>query len=186
MPRTALQYKQIKDERKISILEAALPLFAINKEKVTIDLISKEAKCSHGLIYHYFKNVDDVLEELLSSETNHKLKDKLFLDEAGELATNLIHKIVVNLYDISSKEDICFALILMNETGKKSLFYKLTNLVSRGQKEGPINGGDPADIVACFFLLLKGYFLSRLLNKKTNLSKPSIDNVMNIFKRSSF
>ena len=49
----------MKDERKLSILESALPLFAIyGKNDVSIDMICNKAKCSHGLVYHYFKNVE--------------------------------------------------------------------------------------------------------------------------------
>ena len=58
MPRRPEQFDQLKDERKASILKHALPLFALKPQKdITIDLISQSAKCSHGLVYHYFKSM---------------------------------------------------------------------------------------------------------------------------------
>ena len=73
MPRTKEQFTEMKDERKSSILKAALPLFSINK-KVSIDAICEKAKCSHGIIYHYYRNSDQVLQTLLKSELYLELK----------------------------------------------------------------------------------------------------------------
>ena len=67
----------MKDERKLSILESALPLFAIHGKDISIDMICQKAKCSHGLAYHYFKNVDQIYNELLSSETYKSLYSSL-------------------------------------------------------------------------------------------------------------
>lgn len=184
VPRTALQFKRMKDERKLSILEASLPLFSLDKDKVSVDLISQKAKCSHGLVYHYFKNTDAIYEELLTSETYLSLKGSLFVDDKGKYAFEVITQIMKVLFDLDSIQDIAFANILISETGKKSLLEKLTSLVSRGQKEGEVTGGNPKDIVLCAFYLLKGMYLSYLTQKKPKVEKPSFDNVMKVFKKS--
>ena len=184
MPRTDLQFKKMKDERKLSILEAALPLFSLDKDKVSVDLISQKAKCSHGLVYHYFKNVDEIYNELLTSETYLSLKEKLFIDDKGEYAFVVISEIIKTLYDLDSIQDVAFANLIISETGKKSLLEKLSMLVTRGQKEGEVTGGDPKDIVMCAFYLLKGMYLSYLTQKKPRVEKPAFDNVMKIFKKS--
>ena len=73
MPRTREQFSEMKEERRTAILNAALPLFSLGK-KVTIDMIAEKAKCSHGIVYHYYKNTDQVLEKLLKSPTYVELK----------------------------------------------------------------------------------------------------------------
>ena len=184
MPRTALQFKRMKDERKLSILEAALPLFSLDKNKVSVDLISQKAKCSHGLVYHYFKNTDEIYNELLTSETYISLREKLFIDDKGRYAYEVITEITRNLYDLDSIQDMAFANLIISESGKKSLLDKLSLLVARGQKEGEVTGGNPKDIVLCAFYLLKGVYLSYLTQKKPDVDKPAFDNVMKIFKKS--
>lgn len=186
MPRTALQFKKMKDERKLSILEASLPLFSLDKDKVSVDLISQKVKCSHGLVYHYFKNTDDIYEELLTSDTYLSLKERLFVDDKGKYAYQVISEIIKNLYDIDSPVDAAFANIIISETGKKSLFQKMSLLVERGQKEGEVTGGNPKDIVLCVFYLLKGIFLSYITKKKPNINKPSLDNVIKLVKKENF
>ena len=65
MPRLASQNKEIKDERRQSILNASLVVFALyGKDNTTVDLLTTASKCSHGLFYHYFKNVDQVYDSL--------------------------------------------------------------------------------------------------------------------------
>ena len=184
MPRTALQFKRMKDERKLSILEAALPLFSLDKNKVSVDLISQKAKCSHGLVYHYFKNTDEIYNELLTSETYSSLREKVFIDDKGRYAYEVITEIIRNLYDLDSIQDMAFANLIISESGKKSLLDKLSLLVVRGQKEGEVTGGNPKDIVLCAFYLLKGVYLSYLTQKKPDVDKPAFDNVMKIFKKS--
>ena len=68
MPRTREQFSEMKDERRAAILNAALPLFSLG-QKVTIDMIADKAKCSHGIVYHYYTNTNQILEKLLKSST---------------------------------------------------------------------------------------------------------------------
>ena len=56
MPKTKEQFEQIRNERINTILESALTLFAYKGyDAVNLDEVTKEANCSHGLLYHYFK-----------------------------------------------------------------------------------------------------------------------------------
>ena len=67
MPRTPAQNKAIKDKRKKRLLEIALKTFAYKGyDDVTIDDITKTARCSHGLFYHYFSSKQDIFEEVVS------------------------------------------------------------------------------------------------------------------------
>lgn len=186
MPRTPLQFQQMKDERKLSILESALPLFAIyGKNDVSIDMICQKAKCSHGLAYHYFKNVDQIYNELLSSETYKSLLKSLdsFNNEKD------IYSQIVELTDKllkltkESRFAIAFALILISDSSKKSFYSNVVKLISDGQKEGLITGGKPVDIVDTYFLVFKGLYQSILNQKHSEIRVPSIDNILKIVRR---
>jgi AcrR family transcriptional regulator len=71
-PRTAKQFDQIRQEKKVLIMETALELFAENGFHATsISQIAKKANISKGLTYNYFESKNDILDELL----NHGLQE---------------------------------------------------------------------------------------------------------------
>ena len=186
MPRTPIQFQQMKDERKLSILENALPLFALNgKDGVSIDMICQRAKCSHGLIYHYFKNTKQVYQELLTSSTYQSLIESLNSFNAESDVNLTFEKLTKQLQDVvkESRFAVCFALIIISDDGKKSLYSNLLKLVSKGQKEGVVTGGNPVDILDTYFLVFKGLYQSILNQKHPKIRVPSIDNILKIIRR---
>lgn len=186
MPRRPEQFDQLKDERKASILKHALPLFALKPQKdITIDLISQSAKCSHGLVYHYFKSTDEIFEEIKNSKAYLSLYEKLTAINSDDETYSQIVEIVKRFLEISSqkKDIVAYALIIINDDSKKSFYSSFLKLIEKGQNERVITGGNPKDIADCFFLLLKGIYCSLLNQKHSNVRVPSIDNILNIFKR---
>lgn len=186
MPRTPLQFQQIKDERKLSILENSLVLFAIHGQKeISVDLISSKAKCSHGLVYHYFKNTDEIFFEIVNSPYYLDLSKKLIHFELNDLAYPQITNIVESLLAIANdtKISIALATLIISDLSKKSFNSNLIKLIAKGQKEGDVTGGDPEDISTCLILLIKGIYLPILNQKHPVIKVPSIDNVMEIFRK---
>lgn len=186
MPRTPIQFQQMKDERKLSILESALFLFASHgKNSVTIDMVCQKAKCSHGLVYHYFKNVDQIYFELLKSETFRNVNSKIDIVDLDKDSYPQIRNIINNLVKIikETKTEIAFALIILESTDKKSFYSKLTNVIEKGQNEKTITGGNPTDIASTFIYFIKGLYLTYLNQKHPANKVPSIDNIMQIFER---
>lgn len=81
MPRTFKQNEEIKDLRKKEILEKSLILFANEGiETVTMDKIAKAAKCSRSLLYHYYANKEELLNE------HKKICEKLFSNKLLEFS----------------------------------------------------------------------------------------------------
>lgn len=188
MPRTPLQFQQMKDERKLSILEASLPLFSLDRNKVSVDKISVAAKCSHGLVYHYFKDSDEVFEELKKSLTYREIKDALNFKTTDKYAIESIKYFVRLFLDIAASKSMCkiaFANIIISDEGKNSFEEVLTSLVAKGQKEGDVTGGNPKDISFCFINLMKGIYLQFLTQKHPKVYIPSFDNVLQIFTKKS-
>lgn len=89
MPRTAAQNKVIRDKRKTKILMKTLKIFATQGfDEVTIDDISNESNCSHGLVYHYFEKKDDIFNELLKVQ-KEDFEESLFPREKALEAKGL-------------------------------------------------------------------------------------------------
>ena len=183
MPRTREQFSEMKDERKASILDAALPLFATS-EKVSIDSICDKAKCSHGIVYHYFKNTQQILETLLKSSTYVELKQKLFVFDGGS-SYEKIEQVVSILLNVSPKklDVVSYLNMLIKERGKDSLYNLLSKLIRDGQVAGAIVGGEPSELVDSLFLLLKGLYLSLLLEKHPDVKVPSSETVMQLLRK---
>ena len=183
MPRTREQFAEMKDERRLSILSAALPLFSLNK-KVSIDAICEKAKCSHGIVYHYFRNTDQIYEKLLKNLVYIELIDKIFKLNDGS-SYERIEQIISVLLDVSEKkmENVCYLNILIKDREKNSLFSLLTKLVKDGQASGTIIGGEPTALVDSVFLLLKGVYLTFLLEKHPDIKVPSIETVMQLLRK---
>ena len=173
----------MKDERRASILKAALPLFSLS-QKVSIDAISDKAKCSHGIVYHYFRNTDQILDTLLKSPTYTELNNRLFNPPSGSNYEKIEYIIGIML-DISIKkmDYVCYLNMLIKPREKGSLFMVLCKLVKDGQSAGKIIGGEPAQLVDSVFLLLKGLYLTFLLEKHPNVKVPSIETVMQLLRK---
>ncbi len=183
MPRTREQFQEMKEDRRNSILVAALPLFSLNK-KVSIDMICEKADCSHGIIYHYFKNTDQILEKLLKNPTFLNLQAKLNGIKGGS-SYEKIEEMLSILLDVSSDkfEAVCYLNMIIKNNDKTSLRATLTKLIKDGQAAGTIIGGEPAQLVDSVFLLLKGLYLTFLLEKHPDVKVPSVETVMQLLRK---
>ncbi len=67
-PKTAVQFHEIREEKRRLILATALELFALNGYHSTpISRIAKKAGISKGLMYNYFESKEDLLKQLFIS-----------------------------------------------------------------------------------------------------------------------
>ena len=181
MPRTSEQFKVIKDERKSSILQNSLFLFALaNGSKVSIDQICEKAKCSHGLIYHYFKNSDEIYAVLLKTDIIKNLNECLKTKKENEALDDL--KIIVNELDVvlQNDENVPFVMLFLDQPVFKNT---IETLVKKGQKEGKVSSGDPKDVFRTCYYIYKGYCFNKLTNPKANEILPDKDVIMQLFIR---
>src|SRR5574344_2094889 len=101
MPRTAQQFSEMKEARRDSILDASLIAFSLYGSKLTIDDVASLAKCSHGIVYHYFKNVDEIQSKLLASNLDGKMQKEVIKPYNGIYAKDAIKSIVLYLVSVS-------------------------------------------------------------------------------------
>lgn len=184
MPRTNEINKQIKDERKQSILTAAIPLFALYANKVSVDMICEKAKCSHGLLYHYFRDTNSVLHAIKISPSFSGLKKSLL--DASSIGSPIdeIYQILqhVNSAILKAKNnDYALLYLVLNDDEKGNFKATMINLVKNGQKANQIVAGKAEDIVNIYIEQNNGVLLKKLLQKSSIIQIPPVDNLMQIF-----
>ena len=152
--------------------------FAMNGyDHTAIDDITKPAKCSHGLFYHYFDSKEDVfsalIKEVLCSELEVPVSQALDLGSVAGL--RLLCEYAAKVAKAGGRE-LCVAKITLLLPESKSLddnakaFARshdiekaLITLIRQGQDEGKVIVGDAKLIARAFLDLAKGA-LSRLGN----------------------
>ncbi len=201
MPKTREQNLQIKEERRNSILVSSLYLFAFNGYgAVNIDDVTKAAKCSHGLFYHYFNNKEElfhaVMHELVEEKAK-KLQEGLDLNQRAKFA---ISDIITHILDgLKSSDDnlVCvlhllFILHLEKDNIPKpidkniklkkpiKLYDALYGLIQRGQEEGDLLPGNPKIYTITILSLINGLTYNRLCIGQKKFICPDATTVMNI------
>ena len=155
MPRTQEQFEIIRTERMNIILTSAMYLFATKGyDSTTLDEIAKDAGCSHGLLYHYFKDkytlydylvnnvVFPMIVKLLKS-VNRAQKAKFVLydslnailnalksdDDQYSWATNLLISIDLSIVEGTKS-------IRVSKQTNKKVFAWISTTIERGKLEG--------------------------------------------------
>lgn len=94
MPRTKEQFATIRSERKASILDAALSVFAEDGyHNASISKISKVAGVSKGLMYNYFESKEELLKILIGEyldEENALVKELLLQPMNDDVFTRIV------------------------------------------------------------------------------------------------
>ena len=175
MPRTAAQNKAIKDKRKKRLLEVALKTFAYRGyTDVTIDDITKAARCSHGLFYHYFSSKEDVFEAVVAffvlGQSTPLLDAKTMNAFHGAEGLAKFFEVVEKL-EIGPAQDLYTAKILLDferisdrkgvrkeAVARFDIRGTFERLVKEGQEKGEVIDGDPKEIATVSFDLLIGIF----------------------------
>ena len=88
-PRTQKQFEEIRENRKKTILDSALKVFARDGyHNASISKISKHAGISKGLLYNYFESKEELLKILIGSlldkeiDVLNQLLEKPFSDQS--------------------------------------------------------------------------------------------------------
>ncbi|MBQ7340481.1 MAG: TetR/AcrR family transcriptional regulator [Clostridia bacterium] len=197
--------KSANADRKNEILMAGLKTFCEKSyESTTIDDITKKAKCSHGLFYHYFKSKRQLFNEILSirrNDFNSEFNEELAkIKDYREKLKVILNKLFSNLKTDDSFAYFYFFFISQcfthrdkpkkappkcedNKTPPPHIFYK--NLFSEGQREGYFTKKySPRECSRLLLSIIQGVTLSYVISpKEIRLNKhfPSIDFIIDIF-----
>lgn len=195
-PRSKKANNEIKDERRVQILQAALNVF-IHKGFAAAKMsdIASKAGISYGLTYHYFKSKDDMYAEIVKSSLS-SMKDEL--EKIKELNIKPIDKLKSCaqriLLSIDKKESTGYLFIVVFEAlindslpnfadyalkNIKYLVDMLSEIIKEGQEIGQIRNGDPVEIAVTFFSAVFGiasFNVSGIIKKR-----PDVEMLMRIF-----
>lgn len=178
MPKTKEQFEQIKRERIKSIYDAALYLFAVRGfDGVTSDQITTAARCSHGLMYHYFgskeilfkeliDNVADKLDQEITSKVNFNQKAKFLIIDLLDAYLNALN---------SSRDDYACAIYLLlnlyiqskytpklRKGFKFNIFDNFYKTIEQGKKDGDFKDYATKDMTIVIISTLKGLSYNRI------------------------
>ena len=179
MPKTKEQCERIKQERMEQIYKEALRLFAIKGyEAVTADEITTAVGCSHGLLFHYFTNKEDLFQETvdnlalkldaeITKNVNYEQKPKLVLQDLLDAYLSALK---------SSRDDYACAIYLLlnlwiqsknlskkkQEEMKYKVFDSIYDIVKKGTEEKEFINSPPADLTITITSILKGLSYNRI------------------------
>ena len=184
MPKTKEQCLLIKEKRRKDILKISLYQFAFKGYKaVKVDDITKAAKTSHGLFYHYFKDTEDLFHSLMEENVLPYIHNIVFptINEdkpAVEILHTLFDKV---MSDIGSKDTdkACMLFLLLNlhlqkedipkprkisqdDSKHRKLYGDIKGVIERGQKEGSIIDYDSSEITVTILSMINGLAFNRV------------------------
>jgi AcrR family transcriptional regulator len=202
-PRQEEANQRIKDERREAILTAALHIFARKGlAAARISDIAAAAGLSYGLVYHYFRDKDDLFVELVQRAVGGGVMvTQAALDAKGPPIERL-HALCEEMVE-GVRDDPEYLLLVIQATTQESLpedarepiarlseqtYQNLTALIRECQAAGQVVGGDPYELTVLYFAVIQGLALSRYgmpLRTRYGLTQrevfPSAGAVMRLF-----
>ena len=179
MPKTKEQFEQIRQERMNTILRSALNLFVMKGYNAfSLDEITKDAKCSHGLLYHYFHSKEELYEAVLNQivypSTIRIVENVNFDQKAIFVIHDLLDttlKVIKSPNDERVKElylllnihlQKSLPIIKKNEKGHTQIFATVEDLIERGKREGDINDYTTVELTIAILSMIKGLAFNRV------------------------
>ena len=179
MPKTKEQCEKIKQERINNIYYHSLRLFAMRGfNGVTADEIAREVGCSHGLLFHYFSNKEDLfqavvnnlavkLDEEMIKDVNFDQRPKFVLQDLLDAYLNALKSprddyacaiyLLVNLWiqsrSLSKKKQMEFEFKIFDS------FYQI---IEKGQVEGEFIDYPVRELTITVTSILKGIAYNRI------------------------
>ena len=193
MPKTKETCDQMKEDRRRSILKSSLRLFAVRGyDAVRMDDIAKRCECSHGLLYHYYKDKEDIFLDLMNYLHSDVYRFNLLIHEENVSAKEqIIHMCDAIINIINGEEDRFFSFYMFTnidyqktlpppplKDGKEIKHHKffddiLKEIIIQGQKEGTVYDGDPNELTLLFHSLIYGMLFDKLKSTKDKYCCPS-------------
>jgi AcrR family transcriptional regulator len=193
--------KQIRNERREQILQAALQVFARKGLAATkISDIAVAAQLSHGLIYHYFKSKDEIFTvlatEALETSTNIIIYAANLPGTPWERLKAMTESIVPTAYQ--GIGPYYFLIVIQAFTSEavptqvKELAARqfsvytehLVTLIREGQQVGEVVEGDPLQLAVSYTSMIQGLVIMKTLGGE-GLQLPTPGMVLRLLKAST-
>lgn len=184
MPKTKEQCLKIKEERRKEILRVSLYQFAFKGYKVVrVDDITKAAKCSHGLFYHYFKDTEDVFHSLMEEIVIpyiHRVVERIDEYKRPYFILSDLFSVIVSEIKNKDTDKACMFFLLLNlhlqkdeipkprktsnekDHRDRRMFTVVHNLIEAGQKDGDILKADSTELTVSVLSMIAGLAFNRV------------------------
>jgi AcrR family transcriptional regulator len=141
-PRTAQQFKEMREEKMSLIMDVALKHFANEGyDRTTISHIARHAGMSKGLLYNYFESKEALLKAIIHKSVN-EVNRYLDIDRDGYLSEKefefFIRKISILLKEKRFFWRLLMQLLMQNEAREQFLkaFPESDSLIHPGHEPG--------------------------------------------------
>lgn len=170
-PRTKRRKDEIRTERRRTILEAAIPLFAVNGfSQTSVSTIAAAAGVSHGTVFLYFTTKEELfaaalLEPLAEAERAFHQIPEPNGSPLAQLRSIVRHQLAfmrhqesylrLTQYVLGQRNrfpDLAEALFAFSNQQVEFLMP----IIRAGQELGELAPGDPATIAISYFCFLNG------------------------------
>lgn len=196
MPKTREQNEEIKNKRIKTILETALYFFAFEGyQAIKIDDITKKAKCSHGLFYHYFQTKDELFQATMDM-VRKELSIYIGTVNLSQKAKFALHDFLSKIVDIlNSKNDltVCMIYLILNLHLQKDVIPKppkgiehhqifdvVYELIKNGQNDNDFIKSNTKELTIAILSMIKGLSYNRLNLGNKKFVCPSAEIMMNL------
>jgi AcrR family transcriptional regulator len=175
-PRQEEANQRIKDERREQILKAALQIFARKGlAAARISDIAAAAGLSYGLVYHYFRDKEELFVELVQRAVEGGLRVAQDALEAEGAPVERLHALCEEMVE-GVRDNPEYPLIVMQAINQELLpeatrepigrlseqtYQTVSELIRQCQADGKVVAGDPRELTELYFAVIQGLALSR-------------------------
>ncbi|WP_037465737.1 TetR/AcrR family transcriptional regulator [Shimazuella kribbensis] len=169
-PLRAEQLKQIRDNRKEQIMNAALKVFARRGFiGAKTNMIATEAGLSEGLLYKYFKSKDELFITLVEQAIDGSMEVFQLVYQFPGSPLEKLRTLSKHILDKENQDG--FLLVHQARTGDcipeqaRQLIQNYSNrryaeqlipLIEKGQQTGEFISGEPSELASCYIKVLSG------------------------------
>jgi AcrR family transcriptional regulator len=167
-----------QEEKRRQLLDAAVRVFARSGyHACRVGDITEEAGVAHGLLYHYFKSKDEVLDAVFRDAWGDVLEAFRGIEESDETPREQLAHVAAILLR-SWRRDPDLVRVLVREIGRTpqvqtkvdqfgQAFTSIERIVARGQEQGVFRSDLDARLLAWIFYgaieeILTGWVLGQL------------------------
>jgi AcrR family transcriptional regulator len=174
-PRQEEANQRIKDERREQIFKAALQIFARKGlAAARISDIAAAAGLSYGLVYHYFRDKEELFVELALRAVGGGVMVTQEALEAEGPPLERLHALCEEMVE-GVRNDPGYTLLVIQAIAQESLpeaarepiarlsqqnYENVTALIRQCQAAGQVVGGDPHELTELYFAVIQGLALS--------------------------
>lgn len=152
------------DKRRV-ILDAAIRVFAREGfHRCRVSDIAREANVAYGLVYHYFRSKDEVLDTLFTERWSLLLEAIAECDRGGAPVREKLHSIASFIIDSYRNDPDLMKVIIVEVTRAANTFGRahlgeirqayegISRIVASGQEDGTFRADITADFATlCFY-----------------------------------